>query len=269
MNESTQAEPEPNHRAPAPKGSPKAIAMTIASRRHAIPFFIWMGVLLAIQVFNLGDNPDSEYSLGLVSLSSAYAFRTVVCAAVFIALKPWRYYPSLSARNIMPAIGLGAAVFILWTGFESQLFRTALPSVADAYEKWCVMPFGKMREPMESLPYAPDVCGWPLTVMRFIGSAFVISVIEEFFWRGFLYRWTQSLDFLDIDPGVMSLKHFLLVAAIFAFAHVEWAAGLVTGIAYGYFYVKTKDIWAAAIAHITTNLLLGIYVLACGEWIYW
>ena len=118
-------------------------------------------------------------------------------------------------------------------------------------------------------PFDPASCGWGLTLVRLLGSAFVIAVIEEFFWRGFLYRWIQSLDFLDIDPGKLHLGAFIGVAAIFGAEHREWLAGVVTGILYALLYIRTRDIWAACTAHVTTNLLLGVYVLATRNYLYW
>ena len=120
-----------------------------------------------------------------------------------------------------------------------------------------------------SIPYAPEICGWPLTLIRLAGSAFVISVIEEFFWRGFLYRWTLGGDFLRVDAGRLGWSRFLIVAAVFGFEHNEWLAGFVAGLAYGWLYVRTRDIWAACFAHAVTNLALGVYVLKTGAFFFW
>ena len=257
--------------APAPKNSPKAKMMTRAAIRHAAPFFLWIGILVLAQMMHLSATSatDEIGSLNLVTDGSLYAVRTVLCTIVFLVLRPWKFYGPLVRRNILPALGLGAAVFALWTVFESVAFKSLLPGLATAYETWCVMPFEELRKPLEYTPYAPAVCGWTLSLVRLAGSAFVIAVIEEFFWRGYLLRTARTPDFLDIDIGELHIPSFLSVAAVFGFEHAEWAVGIVAGLAYGWFYIRTRDIWAVAIAHVVTNLLLGIYVLATGNWQFW
>lgn len=257
---------------PAPRDSPKARTMGRAARHHAIPFVVWVGIMFAVEIFHLGPavaGEDEPY-LGLVSLAGAYGWRTVLGAGAFLLLRPWRYYKALKRGNILPAVLLGLGVFLLWVSFESEWLGRMIPGLSSLYERWAVLPFGAAREAVaEPSPYAPAFCGWNLTLVRLAGSAFIIAPIEEFFWRGFLYRWIQSLDFLDIDPGRFDLKAFLIVAAIFGAAHTEWLAGVVTGVLYGYFFIRTRDIWATALAHTTTNLVLGLYVLNTGHYHFW
>ncbi len=264
--------PLPTPGPPAPRNSPKAQAMSLAARRHVIPFAVWIGLLFAVDLFNLapGDGSADDHSLGLVTLAGAYAWRTALGAAALLLWRPWRHHAPLRRRHVPAALRLGAGVFLLWVGFESELLRRLAPGLAEAYERWAVLPFGAPRDPLpDPPPYAPAFCGWGLALVRLGGSAFVIAVIEEFFWRGFLYRWIQSLDFLDIDPGRFDPKAFLIVAAVFAAVHNEWLAALATGLLYGAFYIRTRDVWAAALAHGVTNLLLGIYVLATGNHRFW
>ncbi len=254
---------------PAPPGSEKAKAMSLASRRHVIPFAVWMAILFAVDVLNIAEDPSKDHALNWITLGAAYAWRTGLGLLALLWMRPWRYYPGLQRRHLLPAVGLGAAVFVLWVGFESALVQRWLPGLAEVYQRWAVFPFGELRAVTDFQPYNPAVCGWPLALMRLAGSAFVIAIIEEFFWRGFLYRWVRSLDFLDIDPGQLHWPAFLGVAAIFAIEHSEWLAGLMTGLAYGYFYIRTRDIWALALAHVVTNLLLGLYVLGTGAYHFW
>ncbi len=247
--------------------------MSLAARRHVIPFAVWMTLLFVVDVFNLGPGKgeEGEHALDLISLAAAYAWRTAIGAAALLLWRPWRHYAALRRRNLMPALGLGAAIFVLWVGLETEAVRSVLPGLTRLYETWGVLPFGELRETLEpqESPYHPALCGWGFTLIRIAGSALVIAVIEEFFWRGFLYRWIQTLDFLDVDPGVLNWRAFLIVAGVFAAAHHEWLAALVTGLAYGYFYIRTRDLWATAVAHVTTNLLLGVYILATGHYHFW
>lgn len=256
---------------PAKKNSKKARRMDQAAYRHAIPFVLWLGVVLLAEMMHLTEGSGTEEikSLDLVSQPMLYAIRTAICIVALFICRPWKYYDGLNRKNILPAIGIGLGIFVLWIGLETEFFKNLCPPIAELYEKWCVKPFGQMREPLKTTPYAPSACRIFLISVRFFGSAFVISAIEEFFWRGYLLRTARTPDFLDVDIGKLHWPSFLIVAAIFAIEHNEVLAGFICGIVYGLFYIKTRDIWAATIAHITTNAALGIYVLATGKYIFW
>ena len=302
--------------APAPDADAAARRMSVAARRHVLPFAIWMVLLLLVQQLHLTDVADAHEGnltpgLGLLSMGGAYAWRVLLGLGALLIFAPWRCgYSMPSRRNVLTALVVGAGVFLLWIGLETEFVKGLCPGLAELYEKWCVLPFGKLRDPSvyvrleavsedplvhglagqffpvaEGVPipegyaaaagtaignfYAPSVCGWGYTLLRLAGSAFVISVIEEFFWRGFLYRWIQKIDFLDVDPGKLAWPAFLGTAALFGAEHTEWLAGIVCGLVYGWMYVRTRDIWSVCIAHATTNLLLGVYVLATGAYQFW
>lgn len=220
---------------------------------HIVPFVAWLFVMQM-----LGDAAGWKY-----------AVRTAVCAGLFLWLRPWAGYPALKVRNLPLAFAVGAGVYVAWVGLQTAWFGERFPAVQDFYLRYCVRPLGRLPEPLTSFPFAPEVCGWPLALARLAGSAFVIAVIEEFFWRGWLYRWMLGRDFRAVDPGRFDLWPFLLTAVVFAVEHNEWLAGLFAGLVFGWLYLKTRDIWAASIAHMTTNFILGWHVLVTGAYHFW
>ena len=127
----------------------------------------------------------------------------------------------------------------------------------------------KLPQETASSVYAPETCGWLLTGVRLAGSAFVIAVIEEFFWRGFLYRWLIEKPFTNVRLDEFDLQAFFLAALIFGFEHQRWVAGMIAGACYAYLMIRTRSIWTACIAHCTTNLLLGIFVIATRSYHFW
>ena len=108
-----------------------------------------------------------------------------------------------------------------------------------------------------------------MTVCRLVGSAGVIAVIEEFFFRGFFYRWLRQNRFTEVPLTVWDAQSFWIVAVVFALEHDRWAAGLLAGVVYGWLTVRTGSVWAAALAHGFTNLLLGVYVIVSGQYGFW
>jgi CAAX prenyl protease-like protein len=164
---------------------------------------------------------------------------------------------------------VGFAVLIIWVIGETPWLQSVAPWLYELYGKWGILPFGEMREVQTEFPYAPGATGWPLTLIRIAGSAFVIGIIEEFFWRGWLYRWMLGKNFLKVDPGTYDRFVFLTVALVFGLEHKEWLAGFGAGLAYAWLYLKTRDIWATALAHALTNFLLGWYVIWADAYYFW
>ena len=230
-----------------PRNAPPA-----ATWGHVAPFVAWLFLM-----HKLGDPAGWKYAL-----------RSAACLAVFVAFRPWRWYPKPDWRHLPLALLAGVAVFVVWIAPETG-FAARLPRLQQAYLLWGVMPPGKVPEPLTVLPYAPQVCGWPLALVRLGGSAFVIAVIEEFFWRGFLYRWLLARDFTRADLGTFHAGMFIAVGIVFGLEHDRWLVGILAGLAYGWVAVRTRDIWAAALAHVVTNFLLGVYVLAVGAYQFW
>ncbi len=76
-------------------------------------------------------------------------------------------------------------------------------------------------------------------------------------------------ELIPDGAGDLDLTRFLMVAAVFGIEHQEWLAGFLAGLAYGWMYVRTRDIWAVSLAHAVTNLLLGFYVIRTGAWQFW
>lgn len=220
---------------------------------HVAPFIAWLFI-----AHMLGDPEGWKY-----------AIRSAVCLGLFIWLRPWRWYPRLNPRNLPLAGAVGIAVLIAWVIGETPWMAQHLPLVHELYVKYGILPLGEMREPMTSFPYAPDATGWPLTMTRILGSAFVIGIIEEFFWRGWLYRWMQGRNFLKVDHGAYERIAFFAVAFVFGLEHKEWLAGFAAGLAYGWLYIRTRDIWATALAHALTNFALGWYVLWADAYQFW
>ena len=241
---------------------------------HVMPFVIWLTLMIW-----LGDPSGGKY-----------AIRSVVGAGLLLALRPWRWYPPLKLKNIPLALGVGVLIFFVWVGFESAWMMKHFPFVVEWYDKLFVdftKPL-KVRELFEMadgrmVPYEvfaegehvgrhvydPQVTGWVNFWIHMFGTSVVIAVIEEFFFRGFLYRWMLGSPFFKVDAGKLKWGMLCVISIFFGIEHVEWLAGIICGIAFGLLYIKTEDIWAAILAHGTTNFLLGLYVVKYGAYQFW
>ena len=188
------------------------------------PYAAWM-VLMAV----------------LPATATAYAVRTAATAALFAAaaaslklkvesLKCWK------RSDLVLGLAVGLVVFAIWI----------LPEQFDWmwYRKWCIIGEGGTQAVAEASAV--------MIAVRLIGSAFVISVAEELFFRKWL------IGFAGFWPMV----------ALFAVEHDRWLVAAICGVAYGWLYLR-RGLGAACVAHVTTNLVLGLWVLKTGQWQFW
>lgn len=178
---------------------------------------------------------------GLVALALAVLWRH------YSELKSW----GLSQGHLLLSVAVGMVVLVLWVNLDAG---------------WMLMGDG-------SEGYNPtDADGeinWILVAFRVAGAALIVPVMEELFWRSFLQRWLQQADFLALDPAQIGFKGLLIASALFAVEHLQWFAGLVAGLAYGWLYIRTRNLWAPITAHAVTNGGLGVYVVTTGHWSFW
>lgn len=210
---------------------------------YSVPFLVWIGLQTL-----------------LPATAGAYALRTAATAAAGIAalaIAGWR--PSLPKCGAMAAgIAGGLAVCAIWV----------LPEYSDFYRKWFTYPIGRLLPEPEISPYEPAVCGWTLTIVKLIGSAFVIAPVEEVFFRSFLYRWLQNRDFLSVPAKAFDASAFLWMVALFTLEHDRPVVAAMAGAAYGLLSIRF-GLSSAICAHVVTNLALALHVIARGEWAFW
>ena len=139
-------------------------------------------------------------------------------------------------HSILPGLAVGLAVFALWI----------LPEQFDFpwYRRFCIIGEGGTQAVAEASTV--------MIAIRLIGSAFVISVAEELFFR----KW------------LIGFAGFWWMVGLFAIEHDRWLVAAICGIAYGWLYLR-KGLGAAIVAHATTNLVLGLWVLKTGQWQFW
>jgi len=219
-----------------------------AVARHIVPFLIWVGLM----------------SLPMRDVALRYAWQVVVSLVAFLLLKPWRYYPSINILSLPLGIMVGVGVAAIWI-LPETVWVQQFHGFHSTYSRF----FIRGNDAGNGQLYAPEQCGWILSIIRLGGSACVIAVIEEFFWRGFLMRWMVKSDFISVDPLRITRLFLIISAVVFGLEHSRWFVGIVAGLAYGWLYCRKGDLVAVAVAHVTTNFLLGLYVLATGAYQFW
>ena len=219
-----------------------------------LPFFVWIGGIALLFVPHGFDFP-----------AWVYAGKTLLCAGLLLALRPWRFVPGRGQRgDLLAGLLAGLAVYVLWALPESLPW----PGAVEWYRRWLVLMPGALPDYAASRCYAWENAPL-LALARLAGSAFVIAPIEEWFFRGFLMRWLTQRDWQSLPLRAVSRNAFWTTALVFAFEHDRALAGLLAGMVYGALAAKTDSLRAPIVAHVTTNLVLGLHALLAGAYWFW
>ncbi|OGB06552.1 MAG: CAAX prenyl protease-related protein [Burkholderiales bacterium RIFCSPHIGHO2_12_FULL_69_20] len=184
-----------------------------------------------------------------------YGLNLVVVGAMLVAW--WREYGELAWQNAPTlrewglSIAVGLVVFVLWIHLDAPWMQIGEPTAA-------FVPVDAQGQLL-----------WPQIVVRWLGAALLVPVMEELFWRSFLMRWLQAPVFEGVDPRRTGAKAVMLSTFVFMLAHPLWLAAIVAGLAYALLYRTTGKLWTAVVAHAVTNGALGVWVVASRQWQFW
>lgn len=167
---------------------------------------------------------------------------------------------SLRTTHLAASIAIGVATFVLWIGPDllfpvyrgHWLFQNSIT--------------GSLRSSLSS----PDRDAPLVLAVRSIRAIILVPIIEELFWRAWLPRWIQNPDFRKIPLGTYSLLAFAVTAVLFGSEHGPfWDVGLLTGVIYNWWMMRTRSLGDLVVTHAVTNACLSGYVIATQKWEYW
>ncbi len=184
--------------------------------------------------------------------------RVIVLGAVCLACWPREISPWPS--RWLASAAIGAAVFFLWIAPDTLFpgYR-ASPLFSNSV-------IGRVHSSMqpEALRSA-WVLGW-----RAARAVIIVPIVEELFWRAWLMRWLINPDFQKVPLGTYSPFAFWITALLFASEHGSyWDVGLVTGVIYNLWMIRSKSVANCILMHAVTNAILSGYVIATAQWQYW
>lgn len=188
----------------------------------------------------------------------SYAAKTLLVAVLLVVL--WRHFTRIRWDHWPLGVLVGVVGVVQWVGMEKLLLAT----IGDYHFL--------SREPFVPPEFFSDSRWmWSFVAVRLIGAALLVPVMEELFWRDFLWRsLIAPNDFKLADVGEWDPKAFWTVAVVFgAGVHVEWITAIAYGLLVGWLLVRTKSLGACIVAHCVTNLLLGAYVVVYQDWAFW
>lgn len=199
------------------------------------PFVILLAALLMTSAMTVGF--DWLYPL------------RVILAIVTLWL--FRNHYRVYLKNITGiSIAIGFVVFIIWimlvpiSTSANQKFATELYSVSPVFAN-----------------------SWLL--FRLLGATITVPIIEELAFRGYLIAKLVNTHFESVKLGQFTWVSFLGSSLLFGLLHGDWFAGTVAGLFYAFALYQRGELLDSVVAHMTTNLLLAIYVLSTGYWSLW
>lgn len=144
---------------------------------------------------------------------------------------------------------VGMAVFVAWINLEVPVLSLG-------------------SSPAVPPPLHEGVPDWRWIVLRIMGAALIVPVMEELFWRSLIMRWLEARDFIKQSAATVSWRSVWISSLVFGLEHNLWFAGALAGVVYACLY-RRFGLGSAIISHGMTNFLLGLWVLHTGQWQFW
>ena len=221
-------------------------------RRKLLAFVLPLAVFLLLQAL-AGLLPKGGTAFWLSSPRFwIYPAQTFICGALLIWF--WRDYDLRAPRRTGLAVAIGFLVLALWVAPQA------------------VFGFGPRLDGFNPETFANQPAAyWATVLFRFLRLVVVVPLLEEIFWRGFLLRFFINEKFDAVPVGTFSWFSFAIVTLGFGFSHSpsDYIAAFITGALYNCVAYWTKSLASCVVAHATTNLLLGLWIMHTRQWGFW
>lgn len=185
----------------------------------------------------------------------------LVVAAMIFVWPGYRQYARGRHWGLAAAVGsLGAVGWIALSTWQRELVAaTQIEWLKSLGQRSAFNPLEQLRDQAQ-LAYG-------FLAVRFFGLVIAVPVIEEFFLRGFLMRFVMDEHWWDVPFGKVNRMAVVVGTLVPILMHPQEAvAALAWFSAMTWLMVRSRSIWACILAHAITNLLIGCYVVASGQW---
>lgn len=225
--------------------SPMTIAERVPSLPYVAPFAVFMVLLATLPLVDLSPRADAVTRVVIVGTTLVVVGRP----AIDLRVKQWG-----------GTIAIGLGVFLVWIAPDllipgwraNAAFQNAITGTLTV-----------------SMP--PEARGDVAVLgLRIVRAALLVPILEELFWRAWLPRFLDAKDFRSRPLGAFTALSFTATTVLFAAEHGPfWEVGLVAGVAYNWWMMRTRSLGDLIVAHAVTNLLLSAFVLFTERWEFW
>jgi len=223
------------------------------NRRHLIAYILPFAIFMVMTVIEGRPELQPHYPI-------VYTAKIVL---VSLALTwGWKRWPRFEQRGLLLGLLFGGLGLAAWIALSRIDLAAMLPEAIGSY-------LSTSRTGFDPNSVSCEPCRYSFIAIRLLGLAIMVPLMEELFWRGFLIRFLVAEPFQKVPLGTYTLMSFTVVTLLFVAAHPEILAALVWGAAINLLFYQTKNLWACVAMHMTTNALLGAYILWSGAWNLW
>lgn len=167
-----------------------------------------------------------------------YPLKILACGLV-LALFASRLRELQWVPALLP-VGLGVVVGLLWL--------VTKPPSAEADEAL-----------VRALATLPPVWVAVWICLRVVGTAVVVPLVEELFFRGYMFKRFDA-------PGWTRFVALVVSSAAFALLHERWLAAFLAGIAYALVTLRRGRLTDAIFAHAVTNAVIAAWAVGREDW---
>jgi len=228
---------------------------------YLLPMFVFLGFVW------LGGRWSKEYPW---TYPAAYAARAVIVAGLLAWL--WPCFTRIRWTHWWLGIIVGVIGIFQWVPMQLWLQNTLPGLLPKQWSELTIKLFAPSPDAFNPRAFFhSEATFWGFVAIRIAGACLVVPVMEELFWRDFLWRTILApSDFKLAQVGESGWSPFIIVSLAFATVHGNWwLSAIVWGLMIATLLVYTKSLGACIIAHGVTNLLLAIYVLKTQDWAFW
>jgi len=200
--------------------------------------------------------------------AASYILKTLIVGGLLIFF--WRRYTDIRWTHLGLGFAVGVIGIVQWVGMETLLMH------------WPVLWWSRTIGDIQHAAFRPyeyfhsPLTLWGFIAIRWLGPTLVVPVMEELFWRDYLWRSIASPNDYRLQAlGEYDPAAFWITVAAFASVHPQWLTAAVWGAMIGWLLWRTRSLGACIVAHATTNFLLGAYVLVSwygfgrDQWFFW
>lgn len=223
------------------------------------PMVVHMLVPQVTGMFFDSSDPAVEATAYTVSVASQ-----IIAAIALCVLFGRVWLEHFKFRVSMLAVVVGVVGYVLWVlicGAEPERQFLSLFGLQDLWpSRTAFNPFEEISDSTHRMFFLS---------IRFTTLALIVPVAEELFLRGFLVRWIEDVDFKSVRFDKLSWAAIIAPTVCSVLTHPETVAAIVWFSMVTWLMIRTKSFWNCVVAHMVTNLLLGIHVVATGAWELW
>lgn len=228
--------------------------LTLPEGSRVLPFLVFM-------LFT--SLPGDLYS---GALFWNYAIKTLAAAGLLVWLRPW--LPEMKWAVSWEALAVGLGIAVLWLACD-QWLPTSSQIWAWFESGMARMPKSKPADQWNPVAHFVDLpaLGWGLVAVRVLGRSIIVPMVEEVFYRSFVYRMLIDTNFNKVELSTYKPLAFYGTSILFGLAHGDlWMPGILTGMAYQWLALRKNRLGDSMTAHGVTNLVISIWTIYRGDW---